>query len=322
MVTSIVTIGGEVGDDPEGIDSSGPEPADGAAESAPVRTGPPTPGLLQLVLAASMVCCVAALFLGVFAFGLSGLQEQRSQHLLYADFRGLLDPASEVAPSIGGKIPAGTPVAMINAPGAGMHQVMVVEGTTSGDLLSGPGHRANTPLPGEVGVSVLIGKSATAGAPFAGIAKLRHGAVVQVLTGLGTFRYSVIGQVHAGHALPSFRSTSSLLVMVTSAGTGWTGAFGANHLVYVVAKLDGAAFKAPPGRPETVPLAAIQGHNDPAGWPFALLWLLVLVGASALCWRSWNRFGLLRTWLIGTPVLLAVLWALANETMRLLPNVY
>jgi len=169
---------------------------------------------------------------------------------------------------------------------------------------------------------VLIGKSATAGAPFAGITRLHRGAIVNVLTGQEQFRYKVIGRVEAGHALPSFRSTSSLLVLVTSSGSGWAGALTSNHLDYVVAKLDGAAVSAPRGRPKSVPTAAIQGHNDPAGWPFALLWLVLLVAASALCWRCWNRFGLLRTWLVGAPVLFAVLWALGNETMRLLPNVY
>jgi sortase A len=269
-----------------------------------------------------MVFSVSALFLGVFAFGLSGLQEQRSQHLLYAQLRGLLDPSSPVAPSIGGMIRAGTPVALINAPEAGLSHVVVAEGTTSGDLLAGPGHRSNSPLPGQRGVSVLVGKSATAGAPFAGITRLHRGQVITVRTGEGLFRYTVAGQVAAGHALPTFRSNSSLLVLVTSAGTGWAGALTSDHLVYVVAKLDGKSVGTPPGRVKAIPLAAVQGHNDPGAWPIVLLWLVVLAGVSALCWRAWYRWGLLRTWLVGAPVLLAVLWVLGNTTMRLLPNVY
>jgi sortase A len=317
MPTRVDGIDGDDGDE-----VAVPGGSDDAPAPGPVRTGPPTPGLLQLVLAAAMVCSVAALFLGAFAFGLSGLQEQRSQHLLYAEFRGLLDPSSTVAPSIGGRIPAGTPVALVNAPGAGLHQVMVVEGTTSGDLLAGPGHRPDTPLPGQRGASIVVGRSATAGAPFAGLAQLRHGAVIRVRTGQGAFRYTVVGRVAVGQALPAFHSNSSLLVLVTSAGSGWAGKLTSDHLVYVVAKLDGTAVTAPPGRPRSVPPAAVQGHNDPAGLPFALGWLVVLMVVSALCWRSWYRWGLLRTWLIGAPVLFAVLWAFGNESMRLLPNVY
>jgi sortase A len=322
MVIGFVPVGAE----PAGGADEDDRPVDrSSGESAvpePVLTGPPTPGVLQLVLAAAMICSVAALFLGVFAFGLSGLQEQRSQHLLYADFRGLLDPSSTVAPSIGGVIPAGTPVALIDSPEASLHQVVVVEGTTSSDLLAGPGHRPDTPLPGQRGVSVLVGKSATAGAPFAGIARLRHGQAVRVRTGQGEFRYTVLGRVAVGHALPTFRSNSSLLVLVTSAGTGWAGPLTSDHLVYVVAKLDGTAVGTPPGRLKTVPPATIQGHNDPAGWLDVLLWLVVLAGVSALCWRAWYRWGLLRTWLVGAPVLFAVLWVLGNSTMGLLPNVY
>ncbi len=305
-----------------GPDHTGPVTPDEGAERSAERSGPPTPGPLQVVLAAVMVLCVAAVFLGVFAFGLSGLQEQRSQHLLYAEFRGLLDPSSTIAPSIGGRIPAGTPVALIDAPVAGLHKVIVVEGTTSGDLLAGPGHRSNSPLPGQAGASVIVGRSATAGAPFAGIAGLRRGETVHVRTGQGAFRYTVVGRVVAGHALPSYRSDSGLLVLVTSAGSGWAGPLASDRLVYVVARLDGTAVATPRGRPRTVPPAATQGHVDPAGLPFALLWMVVLMAVSALCWRAWYRWGLLRTWMVGAPVLFAVLWAFSNEAMRLLPNVY
>jgi hypothetical protein len=50
--------------------------------------------------------------------------------------------------------------------------------------------------------------------------------------------------------------------------------------------------------------------------------MVVLMAVSALCWRAWYRWGLLRTWMVGAPVLFAVLWAFSNEAMRLLPNVY
>ena len=109
--------------------------------------------------------------------------------MLYATFRGLLDPSSPNAPWIGGKIPAGAPVALINAPAAGLHRVVVVEGTSAGDLLAGPGHLPNTVLPGQAGNSVLLGRAATAGAPFAHVADLRAHDVVTVRTGQGTFHY-------------------------------------------------------------------------------------------------------------------------------------
>ena len=34
-------------------------------------------------------------------------------------------------------------------PAIGLHDVVIVEGTDSGDLRDGPGHRRDTPLPGQ-----------------------------------------------------------------------------------------------------------------------------------------------------------------------------
>ena len=68
------------------------EVGDVLRKELPERVGPPRPGPLAVVLAIVLFVSITALFLGVFAFGLSGLQEQRSQHQLYAEFRGLLGP--------------------------------------------------------------------------------------------------------------------------------------------------------------------------------------------------------------------------------------
>jgi len=322
VVIGIVSVGSPGVDREDAVEARPPGGVDHADPDTAVPTGPPRPGLLQLLMAFGMVCSVAALFIGVFAFSLSGFQEQRSQHLLYADFRGLLDSRNPVAPSIGGVIHPGTPIAMLSAPVAGLDRVIVVEGSTSGDVLSGPGHRPNTPLPGQPGASIIVGRSVTSGAPFAGIALLRRGSVIHVRTGQGPFRYTVVGRVPDGQPLPTVRSDSGLLILVTSTGSGWAGKLTSSHLLYVVARLDGTAVPAPHGRPNSVPVAAVQGHNDPAGWLLLVGLMAVLIGVSALVWRAWYRWGLLRTWLVGAPVLLAILWSLGNAAMRLVPNVY
>jgi len=275
-----------------------------------------------IALAVVMTASVVAAFLGIFAFGLSGLQQQRSQHQLYAEFRGLLDPASPKAPSIGGAIPPGTPVALLNVPAAGIHDAVVVEGTSSGTLLDGPGHQADSPLPGQPGNAVLVGKSSTAGAPFAAITRLQRGDLITVRTGQGRFRYTVLGQVAAGASLPTITRGSGLLTLVTSAGSSRLGRFAADRLVYVDAKLQGMAVGAPHGRPTSVPPDQVPGHNDPSAWPWVVLWLGLLVAGSVTCWWLWSRWGILQTWLVGAPVLFALLWGLGNEAMRLLPNVY
>jgi sortase A len=293
----------------------------GPAPSA-LRSGPPAPGPFVLLLSIALGLSAVVVFFAAFALWFGGLQEQRSQHLLYAEFRGLLDPSSEVAPSIGGAIPSGTPVALITAPAAGIRNVMVVQGTTSGDLLKGPGHLADTPLPGQIGQSVLIGRSTTAGAPFGAITRLRSGDLIEVITGQGAFDYVVQGQLGAGDQLPTIRGNSGLLTLVTAEGHGWLGPLSPDHLVYVDAKLKGTARAVPKGLPATVPAADIQGHNDPGAWAFVLLWSLALVAGSAACWWMWSRWGIIQTWLVGAPVLFAILWALSSEAIRLLPNAY
>ena len=286
------------------------------------RTGPPAPRLASVLLSLVMVVSVAALFFGAFLYGLSGLQEQRSQHQLYSAMRGLLSPSSPVAPWIGGTIPAGAPVALLTSPQAGLHDAVIVEGTSSGDLLAGPGHLADTPLPGQSGAAVVLGKSTTAGAPFGELARLRPGDVITVRTGQGGFRYVVRGRLVSGGRLPSVPSTSGFLLLGTSGGTVAPGGFTPSHVVYTYARLQGHAAPTPHGRPHTVPRQDVPGQGDPAAWPFVALWFGLLLAGSAACWWLWSYWGLLRTWLVGAPVLFAVLWELSNEAIRLLPNVY
>ena len=306
------------------------DPAEGAPadEDAPRpstgrRTGAPAPTPVSILLALLMVASVAAAFFGAFAFGLSGLQEQRSQHELYATFRGLLSPASPVAPYLGGaKIPAGAPVALLSAPQAGLHDTVVVEGTNSGDLLAGPGHLVDSPLPGQAGNSVILGKAATAGAPFARVPNLQPGDAITVRTAQGLFHYTVRGHLVDGGRLPTVPSTSGFLVLGTSAGTGSLASLSPDRVIYVYARLHGTADPAPHGRPHTVATTAPAGQSDGAAWPLFALWAAVLLAATAACWWLWSTWGLLRTWIVGAPILFAILWALSNEALRLLPNVY
>lgn len=283
--------------------------------------GPPAPSVLTVAVATVMSLSVAVAFFFCFAFGLSAMQEQRSQHQLYSELRSLFSPSSPVAPSAGGRIPAGTPIALLNAPQAGLHDVVVIEGTTSGQLLSGPGHLPDTPLPGQPGESMLFGKSVTGGAPFRRIADLRPGDTVTVRTGQGKFRYEVKGQIPPGARPPTIRATSSLLVLVTSQGSGGLSGLAPERLVYVDAVLVGKAVPAPAGGPRTVVVTDLPGHGQSGQWPIVVAWLVGLMAVSALSWWLWALWGLLRAWLIGAPILFAVLWVLSDQAMRLLPNV-
>jgi sortase A len=291
-----------------------PEPIEAAKE----RPAMP-PGVLISLFSVSALALVA-IFLAVYALGFSALEEQRSQHQLYASFRGLISPSSPIAPRIGGVIPPGSPVALLNSPQAGLHNTMVVEGTSSGDLVKGPGHLRDSPLPGQLGQSLVLGKSVTAGGPFRHITSLRKGDVITVTTGQSTFRFIVDGERTGGNPLPPVPIGGALLTLVTSTGSGWLGSFAPSHVVYVDATLSGKAVPAPAGRPVAVPVSELPGRSDPGAWPYLVFWLqgLILGGVGSV-W-AWLRWGRWQTWLVGAPILLAVMWGISEEAMRLLPN--
>jgi sortase A len=298
-------------------------PPDRTPEPAPkvVQSRPPMPAAVVVGFTAVFALTAVLVFLAVYAVGFSTLQEQRSQHQLYASLRGVFSPASPVAPKVGGIISPGTPIAVVNAPEGGLHDAVVVEGTSSSDLLAGPGHLRDSALPGQAGQSMILGKSVTAGAPFRHVTSLRRGDLITVTTGQGTFHFTVDGERAGGDPLPAIPSGGALLTLVTSTGSGLFGHIAPSHIVYVDATLHGKPAAAPPGRPVAVPAAELPGRSDPGAWPFIVLWLQALVVVAAASVWAWIRWGRWQTWLVGAPVLLGVLWGLAQESMRLLPNV-
>jgi sortase A len=291
----------------------------GGVETPVVRKKAPVAVLI--VLSSVLAFSALALFLSVYAVGLSALQEQRSQHQLYAQLRGLLSPSSPLAPPIGGALKPGTPVALLNVPAAGISRDVVVEGTSSADLLAGPGHVRDTPLPGQAGLSVLVGKSLTAGAPFRHVASLAVGDPMTVTTAQGTFHFKVVDRRVAGEEIPGIAAGGSRVTLVTSTGSGWLGKLAPSHLVYVDADLVGTAVAAPAGRIVAVPADEQPGNDDPGVWPFLVLWLQALLVTSVAVVWAWSRWGRRQTWLVGAPLLLAVAWGVADASMRLLPNV-
>ncbi len=261
-------------------------------------------------------------FLLGYVYAFSTVQEHRSQAQLFAQFRGLLDPASVIGPPLGGHITSDTPVALISVPALHLSQVVVVEGTTSGDLAQGPGHQSNSPLPGQVGQSILMGKAVSYGAPFAGLAQLRRGVLITATTGQGTFHFHVEDVRVAGSRLPVIPANASLLTLISTSQAGLFGASAASHLIYVDAALVGTPAPTPSGAPTTVSLAEVQGHSDSGAWPWVVCWSVLLVVAVALAMVLARRWGVRRTWLVATPTLLLAAWCLSGQVMRLLPNVY
>ena len=85
---------------------------------------------------------------------------------------------------------AGDPLGRIFIPRTGKNFVFV-SGTGVETLKKGPGHYAETALPGEPGTVAIAGHRTTYGAPFQNLAKLRRGYAITLTMPYGRFSYSV-----------------------------------------------------------------------------------------------------------------------------------
>ena len=285
--------------------------------NAPPRQLPPMGAAFVVGLWSCAAVSLLCLWLVVSALGLGGLQYRAEQGRLYDTLREQL--ANGTAPLGSSKI--GVPVALLQSPQAGLDDVVVVEGTSSGQTQRGPGHRRNTVLPGQPGVSVLFGRASTYGAAFGGITRLSPGDSISATTAQGTFVYLVEGTRRAGDPLPlPLSSGGGRLTLVTADAGSWHDGFAAHEGVYVDAALQGQA-QPGAGRAAGIPESEQLMKGDTGAALLLLLWMqaLLVVGA-ALAWAQ-GRWGRWQSWLVGAPVLLLVLWSATTAAVQLLPNV-
>lgn len=84
----------------------------------------------------------------------------------------------------------GDAVGRMRIPAIGLDRV-IVEGTGTADLRTGPGHYPGTPLPGVRGTVAVAGHRTTYGAPFRHLDRLAPGDPIEVRMPYGTFAYRV-----------------------------------------------------------------------------------------------------------------------------------
>jgi sortase A len=322
---------------------AGTEPvADEAAEKPALPGGPPAPrpgafGARVVTRALALLAAGVLGFVGYLTL-LTPLEQNANQDVLYSRLRG---PIAEGVPPYAGRaedddgtivravppvyddgedssIPVGAPVAVLEIPAIGLRQV-VVEGTSSGDLELGPGHRRDTPLPGQQGVSWIHGRATTFGGPFADLPNLRRGQDLTVVTFQGTFTYRVEGVRHAGDPMPDVAPVNaggSRLTLVTAEGDN---PLQPGRVVYVDALLRGDPV--PTGAfSELIPDQEKELAVDvPALLPLVLWMQALLVAVVAMAWAR-VRWGRWETHMVGLPVVLAVLWYVYEAGARLLPN--
>ncbi len=285
---------------------------------------PPPPHITYSVAGttASMVGIILIGFLG-HAAGISHIRHDREQYVLTEEFRYALANGSAPVAQIdaeGAVTTSGTAIALMSFPAIGLESEIVVEGTTSRNLVDGVGHRRDTVLPGQQGTAVLYGRQNTYGAPFAALSQAHIGDTITVVTGQGEAAFRV-SAVRRGAEPPATLTTGqSRLTLVSAAGIS----FFPTDVVRVDAINVGTSFPTP----QTVLLPgsldeseATLGTDDSGYLPLFLLAELALLCVFVGVWLR-KIWGLWATYIVVTPILLVLGVVIAEQIIILLPNLY
>jgi sortase A len=274
----------------------------------------PLPHSVVTSLWISLTISLLAGWFALYAVVLSGLQQHHDNAVLYKQLREAL--AEAVVP-IAQPIDAGTPIALLKLPAAGLSDAVVVEGTGPRQLATGVGHLRSTPLPGQPGVSVLYGRSLTYGAPFGSIGNLKTGATFSVTTGQGTFHYRVDGVRRAGDPLPQpLPAGGSRLMFETSTGS----AIAPSKGLFLDATLQGASVPAASAPASSTTKSETAFGTDHSSLAQLIFWLQGLLTVVLLAVWASLKWGRRQAWLLGLPAVVALLWGLSGNVMLLLPN--
>ena len=303
-----------------------PNSDDGSGSSSDVVTTdspkrPPINGSRMVVVSALLLLAATCLGFVATLVGVSQVQHARDQEVIYSDYR--YDLANAIATvgqtDVEGQIlPMGAPVAVLLIPEIGVQEV-VLNGTTSTVMQSGPGLRRDTVLPGQPGNSVIYGRQASYGGPFGDLSQLQPGSVIRAITGQGEHEYSVIAVRRAGDPLPPPREPGQgRLTLVTADGP--------RYLPTDILRVDAVLLTEPVPAPQMIigPLSLSPAEQPMAGDPDGLvpmiLWgqllVVAVVGAVWLAMR-WGRW---QAWIVAAPVIAFAGINAATAGIRLLPN--
>lgn len=292
--------------------SPGTPPEAGSPDPGGAARGSPNPVLQGLGVGFILLAVMALGFVG-YLYGLSGVQEARSQAILYQRLQAQLAQIGGIVAPLGPTAP-GSPIAIIDIPSIGIHDMVVVEGTTPENLTLGPGHLRDTPYPGQAGVSEIFGRRATFGAPFARLDQLRPGAFIETITGQGESTYTVEAVGNSKERIVNHAPNQLLLFTASSPVIP-------SYYVEVNAHLTTAP-RPSPGVVHEINAPEVLLAGDNGALVLTWTWALALILVSAVATFAAARWSPWAAYLVMVPVVLAVLWNLYQNLSALLPNLY
>lgn len=298
--------------------------------SLPSGNGHPPPGPIEatprapirLSRAAGRAFVIAgalSLVFAFFQFGVAGISERRAQRTLNGAFKDLIASGAPLGAGTDGKphpIAVGSPVAVLEIPSLGLRKI-VLEGTGAEQLKRGPGHVQSSFVPGQHGHAVIAGRRTTYGSPFRRLDLLRSGDEIITTTPYGRFTYRVrsVEHLEPRRAANLKESDRGLLTLVTS-----NPAYTPNGALVVDAELvtDPSTFADPP-RP-TGSAAAIDFTGNPSALLGVVISGVLLFAAIAVAEQLYRRWRRWPTYLITTPIVLALLFAWMDGLLSTLPS--
>jgi LPXTG-site transpeptidase (sortase) family protein len=203
------------------------------------------------------------------------------------------DLVNGVAP-VSNPIALGVPIGLIDVPNRDVRAV-VIEGSKAEQLAQASGHLIGSALPGQPGVSAILGRSQTYGAEFKNLDQLIVGDEVVVTTGQGVHTYEVIDiTVRSARDTAAFQGEGHMLILATVVDSS-------DRLV-VRATLTSPVFPAGQATDHQTTLDELGLAGDSSSWSDLALWMLIAALLAAGFPIIVNQVGRRVGWLVVTPI--------------------
>ena len=252
---------------------------------------PETKPVVRLARRLAMVLFV--LSIGSFVFGsvFAPLIHDRQSEML--EDRLASDLINGLAP-VSYPIAVGAPVGLIDIPERDIRTV-VIEGTRARELSKAAGHLVGSALPGQPGVSAVLGRSRDHGAEFANLDQVKVGDEITATTGQGVHTYEVIDiAVRASRDMAAFQGEGHMLILATVVD--------GNDRLVVRASLTSPVF--PGGEPaeHSTSVDELGLTGDSSSWSTAALWLSLATIVALAYPVIVRQVGRRVAWMIVVPV--------------------